>query len=544
MFVTITIYFSYSGLVPSLGRYSPLKSRIFRSTQPASKAVKETTTTNPKVINRPTTYRHWNDVSMREALGAVNVLGMSVSKAASAYGIPRSTLSDHCHGKVLPGVKSGRPTLLSSLEEQDLVQFLLSSARIGCARTRIEVISIVERMLSYRGGKESVTVGWWDKFSKRHPELALRTPATLSMSRASASTKECIDGYFDVFEKVLDDNGLHDQPSLIFNMDETGFPLDPKPMKTVHERGEKNPISVSSGSKSRVTVVACVSATGQTIPPLIIWKRKTMSPDMAIGEVPGTQYGFSDSGWMQAKLFDSWFRKHFMRYAPASRPLLLLLDGHSSHYCPDTINLAAENGIIIFTLPPNTTHLTQPLDKGVFGPFKMHWKRVCHDFQVSHPGQVVNYYNFCSLFSKAWVESMTCINIVAGFKTTGVYPVNRDAIQLPGELKSTEGMMAPRPMFTPFKRAPEVDGLYTSADIPTQRRVDLLKRPVCNVLTNQQTPKLKTQRIRPASDMVITSSEFRSKKGMTKADEVEKGSKGSRSPVKSELKGCFLLAFF
>ena len=275
---------------------------------------------------------------MREALGAVNVLGMSVSKAASAYGIPRSTLSDHCHGKVLPGVKSGRPTLLSSFEEQDLVQFLLSSARIGCARTRIEVISIVERMLSYRGGKESVTVGWWDKFSKRHPELALRTPATLSMFRASASTKDCIDGYFDVFEKVLDDNGLHDQPSLIFNMDETGFPLDPKPMKTVHERGEKNPISVSSGSKSRVTVVACVSATGQTIPPLIIWKRKTMSPDMAIAEVPGTQYGFSDSGWMQAKLFDSWFRKHFMRYAPASRPLLLLLDGHSSHYCPDTIN--------------------------------------------------------------------------------------------------------------------------------------------------------------------------------------------------------------
>ena len=176
---------------------------------------------------------------------------------------------------------------------------------------------------------------------------------------------------------------------------------------------------------------------------------------------------------------------------------------------------------------------------GVFGPFKMHWKRVCHDFQVSHPGQVVNYYNFCSLFSKAWVESMTCINILAGFKTTGVYPVNRDAIQLPGEPKSTEGMMAPQPMFTPFKRAPEVDGLYTSADIPTQPRVDLLKRPVCNLLTNQQTPKLKTQRIRPVSDMVITSSEFRSKKGTTKADKVEKGSKGSRSPVKSELKDVF-----
>ena len=147
---------------------------------------------------------------------------------------------------------------------------------------------------------------------------------------------------------------------------------------------------------------------------------------------------------MKAKLFNSWFRKQFMLYAPASRPLLLLLDGHSSHYCPDTIKLAAENGIIIFTLPPNTTHLTQPLDKGVFGPFKTHWKRVCHDFQVSHPGRVVNHYNFCSLFSKAWIKSMTCVNIMAGFGTTGV---NRDAIlsALPGESRLSEGIIVPRP---------------------------------------------------------------------------------------------------
>ena len=177
---------------------------------------------------------------------------------------------------------------------------------------------------------------------------------------------------------------------------------------------------------------------------------------MAVGEIPGTQYGFSDSGWMKAKLFDSWFRKHFMRYIPASQPLLLLLDGHSSCYCHDTIQLAAENGIIIFVLPPNTTHLTQPLDKGVFGPFKLHWKRVCHDFQVSHPGQVVNRYNFCSLFNKAWIESMTCVNIMAGFETMGIYPVNQDVILavLPGEQRSSEGMIVPRSVFTPFKKSP------------------------------------------------------------------------------------------
>ncbi len=98
----------------------------------------------------------------------------------------------------------------------------------------------------------------------------------------------------------------------------------------------------------QVTVVACVSATGQAIPLFIIRKRKTMSISSATGEIPGTRYGFSDSGWMNSILFDSWFHKQFLRHAPAGRPLLLLLDGHSSHFCPVTIDCAAENGIIIF----------------------------------------------------------------------------------------------------------------------------------------------------------------------------------------------------
>ena len=45
-------------------------------------------------------------------------------------------------------------------------------------------------------------------------------------------------------------------------MDETGFAYDPKPNKTVHLHGERNVLSISSGSKAQVTVIACVSATG------------------------------------------------------------------------------------------------------------------------------------------------------------------------------------------------------------------------------------------------------------------------------------------
>ena len=44
-------------------------------------------------------------------------------------------------------------------------------------------------------------------------------------------------------------------------------------------------------------------------------------------------------------LFKEWLLKHFLRYAGANH----LLDGHSSHYNLEAINLAKENDVIMFT---------------------------------------------------------------------------------------------------------------------------------------------------------------------------------------------------
>lgn len=56
-----------------------------------------------------------------------------------------------------------------------------------------------------------------------------------------------------------------------------------------------------------------------------------------------------------------------------------LLDGHSSHYCPKH-DIYIRLLCTLFVLPPNTTHLTQPLDKGIFVPLKTEWRKVCHDY--------------------------------------------------------------------------------------------------------------------------------------------------------------------
>ena len=87
--------------------------------------------------------------------------------------------------------------------------------------------------------------------------------------------------------------------------------------------------------------------------------------------------------------------EHFWSmHAVSTRPLLLLLDGHVTHYQPGVIQLAREHWVSILCLPLHTTHETQPLDCGVFAPHKSHWNQVCHDFLQQNPGEVVTKFNF------------------------------------------------------------------------------------------------------------------------------------------------------
>ena len=245
------------------------------------------------------------------------------------------------------------------------------------------------------------------------------------------SNPSIIARYFDLLEQTLIDNELHDKPQ-IFNLDETGMPLYPSPPRVVAGRGTKHPSAPASGDKSQITVLGCCSAAGYALPPFVIFDRLTLRPEFTTGEVPGTIDGLSRKGWIDGDVFDIWFTRHFLSHAPPVRPLLLLMDGHSSHYQPAVIGKAAEEGVILFTFPPHTSHLTQPLDKGCFGPLKQHWRQECWEYITSHPGRVVTRYQFSELFRRAWEKAMTMTNIVAGFRTTGVYLLNRLAVPVLG----------------------------------------------------------------------------------------------------------------
>lgn len=212
-------------------------------------------------------------------------------------------------------------------------------------------------MLAKKQGRDtlevSITKGWWASFNKRHPQLTVRAPEKLAYARAIAVNQEIIDHYYDLLEATLSQNRILNKPMQIFNCDESGFPLEHKPEKVIALKGMRQINTHTSGEKAQITVLACASACGYVMPPMVIYDRKNLKQQLTTGEVPGTIYGLSDKGWIDTELFEQWFDHHFLHYAPPARPVLLLLDGHSSHYQPSVVRKAAANDVILFCLPPH-----------------------------------------------------------------------------------------------------------------------------------------------------------------------------------------------
>ncbi len=417
---------------------------------------------------RPPRYQNWRgSVSMTKAVEACRNGSCSLRKASDLYGVPKTTLYDHVSGRVRPDAASGPERYLSVKEEEELCNFLIGCSQIGYPRTRPQVLAIVQAYTVKKNIMKSVSNGWWQRFRQRHPNITLRSGIPLSLPRAMAMDRSSLDRYFSILESALKDNNILDKPKQIFNCDETGMPLAPKAPKIVTERGTKNPSCVTSSTKSQVTVLCCVNAAGDCIPPFVIFDRKNLNPQYCIGEVPNTYYGLSTKGWIDTALFQDWFCHHFLCYAPRQRPLLLVMDGHSSHFSPEMIEIAAEEQVVLFVLPPNTTNLTQPLDKGVFSSLKSSWKQVCHQFISENPGRIISRYDFSALFNQAYENSMTIKNIKSGFRTTGICPFDKTAIMLPDDENSFEE-------FNPHSLAKQTGlkyiPLYSSSPICQRRR--------------------------------------------------------------------------
>ena len=91
----------------------------------------------------------------------------------------------------------------------------------------------------------------------------------MSQAKSKVTDPDLFSRYFDLLEDTIKENGLHGKPGQMFNMDESGMPLDPESPKLVFKKG-CHASSVSTGEKAQITLLACASAAGFSLPPMVI----------------------------------------------------------------------------------------------------------------------------------------------------------------------------------------------------------------------------------------------------------------------------------
>lgn len=115
---------------------------------------------------------------------------------------------------------------------------------------------------------------WLANFMCNH-HLSLHKPSPLERARRNTQSDPFIVyGFFDILDELFLRLNLHNAPSRIYNLDETAFFLDPKGGRVVAEVGESTHRVTAGPGRACFTALACVSATGHSLPPLIVFDTK------------------------------------------------------------------------------------------------------------------------------------------------------------------------------------------------------------------------------------------------------------------------------
>lgn len=358
---------------------------------------------------------------------------MSQRQASAHFKICRSTIKNKLKCKFQN--KPGHPNIFNVEEELSFASHIDKLCEYGFPVDDLDLRFVVKTYLTRQG--KSIEMfrnnlpgrDWVKSFLKRHPQLTVRFAANIKRVRASIN-EQIVSEYIDNIDKLLKDV----PPENIYNFDETNMTDDPGRKKVICRRGSKYPERIMNSTKSSTTVMFCANAAGQAVPPYIIYKAEHLWSTWTENGPPGSRYNRTKHGWMDLATFEEWFSSHMLPILKKQEGTKIMIgDNLTSHLSLNVVRLCEENNICFVCLPPNSSHLTQPLDVAYFRPLKMKWRETLSLWKQSDSGKAVSTLPkdmFPKLLKKVLddLEGNMSSNIVSGFRKAGVYPVNKQEI--------------------------------------------------------------------------------------------------------------------
>lgn len=163
--------------------------------------------------------------AMQSALKAVQEGRMSSRKASCEFAVLFSTLQYKIKGKT---------TVLSHQEETLLERYIVANAKIGFPLNKRTLVETVQNIVTEDKKPNPFTnnrpgYSWIAGFLKRHPGLTQCHAEVINRRRAQV-TEGKSRGWVKEMQSFLKEEKAEDileDPSRIFNLDESGFSLEP-----------------------------------------------------------------------------------------------------------------------------------------------------------------------------------------------------------------------------------------------------------------------------------------------------------------------------
>lgn len=137
-------------------------------------------------------------------------------------------------------------------------------------------------------------------------------------------------------------------------------------------------------------------------------------------------YNRNISGWFDMPIFGDWFTYSFIPFIKNFVGTKVIIgDNLASHLSIDVINLCQVNDDKFELLPPDSTHLCQPLDLAFF--CGLAWRNVLDEWKKNRG--VLPKSEFPIMLKKAResVQSLES-NVIAEFIAAGIVPFNKEHV--------------------------------------------------------------------------------------------------------------------
>lgn len=281
---------------------------------------------------------------------------------------------------------------------------------------------------------------WIKAFSKRNDMKKLLS-SDMEQGRIEMGTTGNIGSWFTETYDPIDLSKYH--TSMIANMDESMLQTKSR-MVCIVKRTARHAIISESGNDEHITIVTAVTTNGDYPPPLFIFPLKNLPSNIDSMVKSGKMHvSGQESGWIDQTILKNWVielskwikHRRAMLNLPDNAPFLLFVDSHSSRAHSDILKLFRDNFIDTVTYPSHCSHLLQPLDVGIFGPFKKYfkgWRRKLSKTQFTWEGdqnvseRSVTRAKICLAAVNALHQAFAYTHVERGFRLSGIWPRDRN----------------------------------------------------------------------------------------------------------------------